>query len=339
MPGDASPRTVGDRCLAVLRLLADARFHSGEQLAAVLGVSRATVWKRVRALSQTCGVAVGAVRGRGYRLAEPLELLDREHLVPLLARDTTAHLAQLDLVETVDSTNTYLLGRRLADSNQGIACLAERQTAGRGRRGRSWVSPFGANIYLSVLWRFDSPPMDLAGLSLAAGVAVAQALARVGVGGVSLKWPNDLLWDGRKLAGILVELAGESDGPTHAVIGVGLNLRMPDGAGRDVGQPWADLREVLGGAPPTRNLLAARLIDALVAMCLRFRDAGLAPFLDDWRALDCLAGQPVRVVLGDRAVDGVGLGIAPSGALRVRTVDGERELHAGEASLRLRDAT
>ena len=333
------PQAPGARRTQLLRLLADGRFHSGEALAGVLGVSRAAVWKQVHEVERHLGVAIDAVPGRGYRLAEPLELLDRERIALLLGRATAACLDELHLLESVDSTNGYLLSRRLADSRRGVVCLAEQQTAGRGRRGRAWVSPFGTNLYLSLLWRFDMPPMGLSGLSLAAGVAVARGLASLGLGGVALKWPNDVQWGGRKLAGLLLELNGEADGPTHAVIGVGLNLRMPDAAGRGIEQPWVDLAEAMGGQGPSRNLVAARLVDELVAAVLEFRDAGLAPFLADWRALDALAGRPVRVSLGERAIDGIELGVAASGALRVQTAEGEREFHAGEVSLRAQGAT
>ncbi len=323
----------------LLRLLADGRFHSGEALAGALGVSRAAVWKQVREVARHFGVAIDAVRGRGYRLAEPLELLDRERIASLLCDSTAAGLEQLYVLETVDSTNAYLLSRRLADSRRGAVCLAEQQTAGRGRRGRAWVSPFGTNIYLSLLWRFDTPPMSLSGLSLAAGVAVAHGLANIGIGGVALKWPNDVQWDGRKLAGILLELNGEADGPTHAVIGVGLNLRMPDAPGRGIGQPWVDLAEAMGRRVPSRNLVAARLVDELMAAVLQFRDAGLAQFLSPWTALDALAGRSVRVSLGERVIDGIELGVTASGALRVMTAEGEREFHAGEVSLRAQGPT
>ncbi len=325
--------------MQLLTLLADGRFHSGEALARALGVSRAAVWKQVREAARHFGVAIDAVRGRGYRLTEALELLDRERIASVLGPTTAAGLEQLYVLETVDSTNAYLLSRRLADSRRGAVCLAEQQTAGRGRRGRAWVSPFGTNIYLSLLWRFDTPPMSLSGLSLAAGVAVARALADVGLGEVALKWPNDVQWGGRKLAGILLELNGEADGPTYAVIGVGVNLRMSHTSGRGISQPWVDLAEAMGGQLPSRNLVAARLIDALVSAAAQFRDAGLTPFLAAWSALDALAGRPVRVSLGERVIDGIDLGVASSGALRVMTVEGEREFHAGEVSLRVQGPT
>lgn len=335
MDTEGARRTVArDRRLALLRLLADGRFQSGERLAAALGVSRAAVWKQLREIGRSFGIEVDAVRGRGYRLAHRLELLDRDQIASLLRQGTAARLSELEVIGTVDSTNARVAGRRLDDGTRGVACLAEQQTAGRGRRGRAWVSPFGANIYLSLVWRFDSPPIGLAGLSLAVGVAVAQALTDVGAAGATLKWPNDVLWDGRKLSGILVELSGESEGPTHAIIGVGVNVRMPRAAGSAIDQPWTDLAVAAGNATPSRNLVAARLLDRLVAACVAFRDEGLAPFLVRWRELDGLAGRPVRVTVGERVVDGTALGVAPSGALRLATADGEREFHGGEVSLR-----
>lgn len=323
--------------MALLRLLADGRFRSGEALAAALGVSRAAVWKQMREIGAQFGLRIDAVRGRGYRLAAPLELLDRDAIAGSLSPATAAALADLIVVDTIGSTNAFLLGQRPPRSGLGIACLAEQQTAGRGRRGRQWVSPFGANLYLSLLWQFERPPAALAGLSLAAGVAVAEALGALGVADVGLKWPNDVYWQSCKLGGILVELAGEADGPTRAVIGVGVNHRMPAESAAVIDQAWVDLATVLPRALPSRNALAARLLDGLVGAARRFNEAGLAPFLPAWDRLDCLRGREVAVQFGDRTVTGTEIGVAASGALRVGTGQGEREFLGGEVSLRAAD--
>jgi len=322
------------RRLALVRLLADGHFRSGEALAVALGVSRAAVWKQVREMSAELGLAVDAVRGRGYRLAAPIELLDRARIAGALAPETAAALAELAVLDNVGSTNAYLMGQRPTCAGLGIACVAEQQTAGRGRRGRSWVSPFGANVYLSLLWQFELPAMALAGLSLAVGVAVAGTLRRLGVGEAALKWPNDLLWRGRKLGGILVELSGEADGPTRAVIGVGVNHRMSRHSARAIDQAWADLASAVPHAMPSRNALVASLLDGLVAALAQFRDGGLAPFLPAWDQLDCLRGREVVVRVGDRAVAGTALGVDAGGALRLMTADGERHYLAGEVTLR-----
>lgn len=322
------------RRLALVRRLADGRFHSGESLASDLGVSRAAIWKQVRDLRADLGLEVAAVRGRGYRLARPLELLDRGWIAAALAPATAAGLAELIVLDTVGSTSAHLLPLRPPRSGLGIACVAEQQTAGRGRRGRRWVSPFGANVYLSLLWQFDLPATALAGLSLAAGVAVAQALRGLGIDEVALKWPNDLLWRGRKLGGILVELAGEAEGPTRAVIGVGVNHRMPADAGAAIDQDWADVAGALPAGTPSRLALVASLLDHLVAALPRFAAGGLAPFLPAWEALDALRGREVVVQLGEGVVRGTAIGVARSGALRLATMTGEREFLGGEVSLR-----
>ena len=332
-PGLAA--TPPHRPLALVRLLADGRFHSGEALAGVLGVSRAAVWKHVRALSAELALEIDAVRGRGYRLATPIELLDRDRIAAALAPGTAAALAQLVVLDSVASTNGFLIGQRPPRSDLGIACVAEQQTAGRGRRGRPWVSPFGANVYLSLLWQFELPAAALAGLSLAVGVAVAGTLRGLGVGDAALKWPNDLLWRGRKLGGILVELSGEVDGPTRAVVGVGVNHRMPLASAALIDQDWADMASAVPHALPSRCALVAGLLDRLVAAMLQFRTAGLAPFLPAWDELDGLRGRDVVVRLGEQAISGRELGVAPSGALRLMTAEGERQYLAGEVSVRI----
>jgi BirA family biotin operon repressor/biotin-[acetyl-CoA-carboxylase] ligase len=328
----AEPRA--SRRLALVRLLADGRFHSGEALAGELGVSRAAVWKHVRDLGADLGLDISAVRGRGYRLQRPIELLDRERIAARLAPGTAAALAQLLVLDTVDSTSSALAGRRPPRSGLGVACVAEQQTAGRGRRGRTWVSPFGANVYLSLLWQLELPATALAGLSLAVGVAIAEGLHSLGATGVALKWPNDVICGGRKLGGILVELSGEAEGPTRAVVGVGVNHRMPAADGVRIDQDWTDLASAIPNTLPSRCALVAVLLDRLVGALQRFGSAGLSPFLAAWDALDGLRGREVVVRVGDQPIAGIALGVAPSGALRLRTAEGERQFLAGEVSVR-----
>ncbi len=305
---------------------------SGAALATELGISRAAVWKRIEAL-RAAGVDVQAVPGRGYALATPLELLDADTLRAALSPEARAALASLSVAFEIDSTNAQAL--REPAPAQGIAVfLAERQTAGRGRRGRAWSSPLAANLYLSLSRRFDGGIAALQGLSLAIGVAAADALARAGFDGITLKWPNDLQADGRKLGGILVELGGDAGGVLHVVAGLGLNVAMPREAADAVDQPWTDLA-ALSPSPPSRRDVARVLLDALLPMLARFEHDGLAPFLPAWERHDALRGRAVRLQEGERVHDGVALGIAPDGALRLRLADGgERRFHAGEASVR-----
>jgi BirA family biotin operon repressor/biotin-[acetyl-CoA-carboxylase] ligase len=316
----------------LLRQLADGGFHSGQELAALFGVSRAAIWKQLRRLQQLPGVTLDAVRGRGYRLATPLELLDADHLTRQL-EEAGARLHALDVLPEVDSTNAYLLQHPAPVPGAGHACLAEYQHAGRGRRGRRWVSGFGRNLALSLAWTFDLPMAALSGISLAAGVAVADALQQAGVTGHGLKWPNDLYLDGRKLAGILVEAGGEADGPTRVVIGVGVNLSLDGVSATAIDQPWADLRQQLGAAPP-RNHLAGLILGQLIGACERYADHGLQPFLEAWRRHDVHLGQQVQLQLGGQTFVGRYAGLAADGGLVLETASGLRTFAGGEVSLR-----
>jgi BirA family biotin operon repressor/biotin-[acetyl-CoA-carboxylase] ligase len=326
------------RDLELVRLLADGGYSSGEALAARLGVTRAAVWKALGRVRERWGLEVESVRGHGYRLAAPLELLDAESILAGLGAQARARVARLEIHTEIDSTNARLMAQARVGAPSGTVCLAERQSAGRGRRGRTWVSPFGANLYLSILWRFPLAPAALGGVSLAAGVAVARAVEGAGAGagalGLALKWPNDLLWQGRKLGGLLLEVAGEAQGPSCLVVGVGLDLRISARQGSAIDQPWTDLASALGGSLPGRNLLAARLIESLAESLVRYGELGLAPFLADWERLDGLRGHQVALHLGERVQIGEHAGIAPDGGLKLLTERGIETFHSGEVSLR-----
>ncbi|MBI5462581.1 MAG: bifunctional biotin--[acetyl-CoA-carboxylase] ligase/biotin operon repressor BirA [Gammaproteobacteria bacterium] len=318
---------------ALLQILADGHFHSGEVLGDRLGVTRAAIWKQLRGL-ESLGLNIHAVRGRGYCLAQPIEFLQTEQIRGLLAPSVRECLPLLDVFHEIDSTNTYLKTRAAQGVASGAVCLAEWQRAGRGRQGRVWVSPFGCNLYLSLLWRFAAGPASLAGLSLAVGVALVQALRDCVDADFGLKWPNDLLWRGRKLGGILVEIAGESSGPSHAIIGMGLNIRMPDDAAGEIGQPWVDLYRI-SREQPSRNALAAAVLNRLVAAMQAFESQGLKAFLDAWRALDVTAGKAVQLHLATETVDGHAHGIDDDGALLIRVGNDLRRYASGEISLRM----
>jgi biotin operon repressor BirA-like protein len=189
----------------LIRTLADGRFHSGEELGRLLGVSRAAVWKRLQQIRDAFGIEVDAVKGRGYRFREPLDLLDETDIRHHLAESGVESPGQLYLHASIDSTNSWLMAKGAAGEPSGAVCLAEQQLSGRGRRGRHWVSPYGRNIYLSLLWRFDMTPMQVAGLSLAAAVGVLRTLQAFDCQDAGLKWPNDILWQERKLAGLLLD--------------------------------------------------------------------------------------------------------------------------------------
>ena len=304
---------------------------SGATLAAELGITRSAVWKRIEAL-RAAGVDVLALPGRGYALANSPDLLDAAAIQAGLAPATRDLLAGLVLHFEIDSTNAEAL-RHPAPPSGVQAWLAERQTAGRGRRGRPWTSPLAAHVYLSLSRRFDAGIGALQGLSLAVGAATAQVLQTMGFHQVGLKWPNDLLADGRKLGGILVELRGDAAGPLQVVVGLGLNVAMPAPAGAGIDQPWCDLAS-LSPTPPGRGELCIALLDALVPLLARYEAEGLAPWQATWARLDLLAGRAVRLDEGGTPIDGIALGIDAEGALRLRTAEGERRCHAGETSLR-----
>ncbi|MDB6163435.1 MAG: biotin--[acetyl-CoA-carboxylase] ligase [Xanthomonadaceae bacterium] len=321
-----------DRELLERLMLSPAR---GEDLAHASGQTRAAVWKRISAL-RTAGLEIGARRGLGYVLDQPLELLSGNRILGQLAPELLARVASLDVIWSLDSTNSELLRRATPPKGVAIA-LAERQTGGRGRRGRTWTSPLAANIYLSLARLFSGGLARLPGLSLVAGIATAEALQAGGFADVRLKWPNDLVvvdaggW--RKLGGLLVEGGGEHAGPARAVIGLGLNVRMPRSSVEAISQPWTDLA-TLAGAPPSRNALVAGLLEHWLPALDQFDREGLSPFLQRYARLDVLAGREVSVHAGDAIQHALAVGLAEDGSLRVRVDGREQRIHSGDVSVR-----
>jgi BirA family biotin operon repressor/biotin-[acetyl-CoA-carboxylase] ligase len=264
-----------------------------------------------------------------------LELLDRSVLQDALTAQTRGLVTELQILDQIDSTNRLALSRAQEGAGCGAVFVAEQQSAGRGRRGRRWVSPFGRNIYCSVLWEFDGGAAALEGLSLAVGVAVARALRAAGVESVGLKWPNDVVWGGRKLAGILLEMAGDAAGRCQVVIGIGINVSMTGSTeAHAIDQPWVDV-QTAAGRPISRNQLLAGLLSELLPILPRFEADCFEAVREEWSRLDCLAGQPVTVHLGDRMILGVAGGVSETGALLVDTPQGRQVFHGGEVSLRL----
>ncbi len=302
---------------------------SGDALARAVGQTRAAVWKRIETLRDG-GVRIDAQPGRGYALAVPVELLEAQRILARMQR--AGSVSALDVAWSLDSTNSELL-RRKAPAQGAEVLLAEQQTGGRGRRGRHWASPIAANLYLSVSRQFSGGLARLGGLSLVVGVAVAEALRQAGFASVGVKWPNDLLADDRKLGGILVEGGGEHGGPVRAVIGIGINVRMPDAAAASIDQAWTDLA-TLAGAAPSRNVLAAGLLDALLPALDLFDAEGLPPFLARYAALDALAGRAITVHGPQGDAHGIADGIGDDGALQVRIGAERRQVHAGDVSVR-----
>ncbi|AEG00095.1 bifunctional biotin--[acetyl-CoA-carboxylase] ligase/biotin operon repressor BirA [Methylomonas methanica] len=327
--------SISDQLIRLLNLLADGQFHSGTELASVLDVSRSAVWKHLHALDGL-GIELVGVSGKGYKLQRPIQLLDRQQISGRLESRAKALISELEIYPAIASTNGYLMQLAQRSQATGRVCLAEYQTAGKGRRGRTWVSPFGHNIYLSILWRYQNGPGAIAGLSLALGVAVARALSRAGVQEVGLKWPNDIYWRERKLAGILIEVSGESGGPCHAVIGLGLNLYLPEQQAETIEQAWVDLRHIMGDdVMQQRNRLVALLLNEMLPVIADFEEQTLRAFIGDWRKWDCMRGKAVSIYIGEQAFTGIVRGIDEQGLLLLEDEQGkQRAFASGEVSFR-----
>lgn len=317
---------------AILSLLADGQFHSGTELAKALNISRSAIWKQFDGLADL-GLQHSAVSGKGYRLERPLELLEGNAILAAVDAHFYGLINSFEIFDQIPSTNTYLVERALDNAPSGAICLAERQTAGKGRRGRHWVSPFGSNIFLSILWRFQTSPLAISGLSLAIGVAVIRAL-KLHYGDVfHLKWPNDIYYQDKKLGGILVEVSGESEGPCAAVIGLGINLFLHGTEAAEITQPWTDLTQITGQHPLNRNALAGSLLNQLLLVITEFETVGVTVFLDEWRKYDCLKNKSATLFIGQHRYEGIVKGIDDNGLLLLTRPDGSIQAFAsGEVS-------
>ncbi len=315
---------------AVLALLDDRSARSGAELGHELGISRAAVWKQIHAL-KAAGVPVLSEPRRGYRLSWPLDLLSADTIRDSLRRSGIVKLPTIEVLDRVDSTSDALWRRHQGGDSRSCVLLAEQQTGGRGRRQRSWSSPYGAQICLSMLWRLEGGVAAAQGLSIALGVAAWRALREIGVDTVMLKWPNDLQVDDHKLGGVLIEASGELGGPCTVVAGIGINVRLPPEFSVD--QAFTDLHRACGTAPE-RNLLAAVLCRHWLQMLDSYPQHGLAGVLDDFRHADALHQRPVRVESGNDFADGVAQGIDGQGRLRVLQDNRERCFASAEVSVR-----
>lgn len=317
-----------------LRALADGAFHSGEDIARVLGVTRSAVWYGIRDIG-SAGFVVEKVRGRGYRLTQPVSLLDPARVQQALAGTPII----VEVCDTLDSTNSRLMQQATEGAHSGLALAAEVQTAGRGRRGRVWHSGLGHTLTFSLLWHFAQGARELGGLSLAVGVALARALRAAGAPAAQLKWPNDVVLPVGKLAGILIEMQGDVLGPSTAVIGAGVNVRADARVCAAVDQPVADL-ETAAGRPVDRNALLAGLLRELSAVIDVFARDGFTALREEWQDLHAQQDQPVQLLLPDgKTIAGIARGVADDGALLLETAAGLSRHHSGEVSLRPRDIT
>lgn len=326
--------------LPLLQILSDGKFHSGDEIGKALGVSRAAIWKTLQNARKT-GVDIHSVRGKGYRLNQKLELIDRASLLKEINGKKISSLQHLDILLSVDSTNNLVL-RKLQEASlilepgKVYICLAEQQTAGKGRRGRQWLSPFGCNMYFSLVKEFDSGAVGLEGLSLVVAIAVIRALGKCGINGLTVKWPNDVLWQNRKLGGILLEMTGDVAGICQVVIGIGLNINASSEQMQELDQPWVNV-ETIAGAPVGRNRIIGQVIGQLLEILQQFEKKGFAGFREEWERLDAFRDCQIEVsnAGGDQQrISGISRGVADNGALLLETEQGMRLFNGGEVSMR-----
>lgn len=318
----------------LLTKLSAERFVSGQQLADELQVTRSAVARHVKELVEL-GVDIYSVKGKGHRLAKPLELIDEQELKKQLA-EVVPQQAQLHVFPVIDSTNQFWLDKRADHAVSGSGCFAECQTAGRGRRGRQWQSPLGAAVYFSMWWQSALNLSELMGLSVAVGLAITRWLNELDVP-AKVKWPNDIYVKGQKIAGILVELETREDGCGQAVIGVGLNIALPEASANQIDQAWTQLQDHLP-KKISRTELAASLYRSLLSCLQQFELEGLAPCIEDWQQFDHFAEQPIRLIMGPHEVHGICKGVDGHGALLVESDEGIKSYFGGEISVRGQDA-
>ena len=310
--------------LRLINILADGAFHSGEQLGEAFGMSRAAINKHIQTIREW-GLDVFTVPGKGYSLPAPIQLLNEQTILSYLPA------GQVTVLPVVDSTNQYLLDR-ITELKSGDACVAEYQHAGRGRRGRQWVSPFGTNLYLSMFWRLEQGPAAAMGLSLVVGIVMAEVLRKLGAEQVRVKWPNDLYLNDKKLAGILVELTGKTGDAAQLVIGAGINLTMRESITNAINQDWINLQEA--GVNIDRNKLTAELLSELRLAVVKFENEGLSAFISRWREMDNYLDRPVKLIIGNQEVFGIARGIDQQGALLLEQNGNVKPYIGGEISLR-----
>lgn len=314
----------------ILKLLADGKFHSGEDIARHFNVSRTSVWNALQHAEQL-GVEIFSVQGRGYKLPQPVALLDKQSISNTLGDQ--AALLQIEVHDHLASTNSYLM-QNIHAARHATCVATNLQTGGRGRRGRTWHAGLGASLTFSLLWRFQNGASALSGLSLAVGLALMRSLHEFGIKGSQLKWPNDVLINREKLAGILIEMQGDMEGPSTAVIGIGINLNLPDKLKQQIDQPVTDLASIFNDAINPNHLLAI-LLKHLINVLTTFEQSGFAALRKEWTLHHAYHEQNVRMLMPDgREIHGVVQGITEDGSLLVATANGLQRFISGEISLR-----
>ena len=316
----------------LLEMLSDGEFHSGEELGERLSISRTAIWKQLKKL-EALGIHVESIKGKGYRLPGGISLLNEKDILVAIGDTGNQLISKLEIESVIESTNAQALSYAQENGGYPYVCTTERQTGGRGRRGKAWFSPYGQNLYFSLTWEFVNGASALEGLSLAVGVVVADVLAELGAPNCQLKWPNDILYDGKKLSGILLEITGDAAGPCQVVVGVGLNVSMTAST-ESIDQPWTDLQQVLEERPD-RNHILGRLVAALLKLLSTYEFDGFTTYRERFSLRDMHQGKPVMLRLGERLVLGDAVGIDTNGALLVDTDAGRQVFNGGEVSLRV----
>ncbi len=327
----------------LLKLLADGKFHSGEKLASELGVSRTAIWKMIPKI-EGYGLEVHSVKGKGYRLFEAINLLDKNKILGSVSSAHSKKIQAIEVFPEISSTSSYSMellrkGELKLGNKKSFICLAEQQSSGKGRRGRQWVSPFGNNIYMTITREFASGVSELEGLSLIVGLAVVRALRKNKIDGLGIKWPNDILWQGKKLAGILLEVSGDPTGVCQVLIGLGLNVKASASTMSEVDQPWIDLNTIVQtGTVPDRNKLIGEIINEVLGLVGEFENKSFTVFKDEWNLNDALRDQIVELKTNtnqqaDKAdKKGRVVGVNEQGALLLETDKGVETFHGGEVS-------
>ena len=321
----------------IIKILADGRFHSGSELGEELNVSRAAIWKNIKKC-EGLGIEVHSVRGKGYRIANPVFLLDSGDIYAAMPNGLNKVIQHLEILDTIDSTNGYAM-RQLQDGSLTLEdgkysiYLAEQQTNGKGRWGRKWISPFAQNICLTMVRQVDTGTMGTEGISLVVGLAINRALRQQGIIGLGVKWPNDVMLEGKKLAGILLEITGDISGMCQLLIGVGINIRCRSESMDEVDQPWADLQQT-AGHNIDRNFLVSAVISHIMLALEEFESYGLGNFTAEWQEYDVMQDRSVELKTSGVSRYGIARGISDSGALLLETEDGIQTVNGGEVSLR-----
>lgn len=326
-------KTLSPTTKRLVEILSDGEYHSGSTIGNMLNITRTAVWKCVGQLEKY-GIKIDSITGKGHCLKQPLILLDADKIKSGINKSAAQSPIQIDVLSTISSTNDYWSHPSISQSAPWHICLAEQQTAGKGRLGRIWVSPFGANVYLSCAWTFTKDMSELAGLSLVVGLAIVHALEKYGLKqDLKIKWPNDILLDNKKLAGILIEIHAQAHGISQVIIGIGLNINKPFQTNVDISQNCTSLEDMTAKYHD-RNKIIGLLLNKLFASITKFNSHGLAPFIKEWHTYDYLVGNKISFMNQQKKVVGVAMGIDAHGYLLLQNSKGKQIAYsAGDASL------